>query len=92
MNTKDADTAYIYNKQTVKIYSGIQQSDGLLANGQKQFVGFNSAINCLFSLFCGIMELLIISGASERLGENVKSDCLPKYFHLSLKTTNQYPI
>ena len=29
-NEKDADTTYVYNNQTVKIYSGKQKADGLL--------------------------------------------------------------
>ena len=68
-NTNDADTTYIYNKQTVKIYSGIQQSDGLLPMAKSSLMDLILPLIAYLAFFCGIMELLIISGASEKLAK-----------------------
>lgn len=65
--TSDVDTTYIYNKQTVKIYSGKQQSDGLLPMAKSSLLDLILPLIAYLSFFCGIMELLIISGASEKL-------------------------
>ncbi len=65
--TSDADTTYVYNKQTVKIYSGKQQSDGLLPMAKSSLLDLILPLIAYLSFFCGIMELLIISGASEKL-------------------------
>ncbi len=66
-NTKDADTTYVYNKQTVKIYSGKQQADGLLPMTKSSLLDLILPLIAYLAFFCGIMELLIISGASEKL-------------------------
>lgn len=68
-NVKGADTTYIYNKQTVKIYSGIQQSDGLLPMAKSSLMDLILPLIAYLAFFCGIMELLIISGASEKLAK-----------------------
>lgn len=65
--TSDVDTTYVYNKQTVKIYSGKQQSDGLLPMAKSSLLDLILPLIAYLSFFCGIMELLIISGASEKL-------------------------
>ncbi|NHN26952.1 spore maturation protein [Flavobacterium jejuense] len=65
------DTIYIYNKQTVKIYSGIQQSDGLLPMAKSSLLDLILPLIAYLSFFCGIMELLIISGASEKLAKKL---------------------
>ena len=65
--TSDADTTYVYNKQTVKIYSGKQQSDGLLPMAKSSLLDLILPLIAYLAFFCGIMELLIISGASEKL-------------------------
>ncbi len=65
--TSDADTTYIYNKQTVKIYSGKQQADGLLPMAKSSLLDLIIPLIAYLAFFCGIMELLIISGASEKL-------------------------
>ena len=70
-NEKDADTTYIYNKQTVKIYSGKQKADGLLPMTKSSLFDLILPLIAYLSFFCGIMELLIISGASERLAKKL---------------------
>ena len=65
------DTLYIYNKQTVKIYSGIQQSDGLLPMAKSSLLDLIIPLIAYLAFFCGIMELLIISGASEKLAKKL---------------------
>jgi len=66
-NTKDADTTYVYSNQTVKVYSGTQKADGLLPMTKTSLFDLILPLLAYLSFFCGIMELLIISGASERL-------------------------
>ena len=65
--TTDVDTTYVYNKQTVKIYSGKQQADGLLPMTKSSLLDLILPLIAYLSFFCGIMELLIVSGASEKL-------------------------
>src|SRR5574343_521939 len=70
-NEKDADTTYVYNNQTVKIYSGKQKADGLLPMTKSSLFDLILPLMAYLSFFCGIMELLIISGASERLAKKL---------------------
>lgn len=65
--TSDADTTYVYKNQTVKIYSGVQASDGLLPTCKSSLFDIILPLIAYLAFFCGIMELLIISGAAERL-------------------------
>jgi spore maturation protein SpmA/spore maturation protein SpmB len=70
-NLADVDTTYIYNKQTVKIYSGTQKADGLLPMTKSSLFDLILPLMAYLSFFCGIMELLIISGASEKLARKL---------------------
>src|SRR5574343_268012 len=70
-NEKDADTTYVYNNQTVKIYSGKQKADGLLPMTKSSLFDLILPLIAYLAFFCGIMELLIISGASERLAKKL---------------------
>ena len=70
-NEADADTTYVYNNQTVKIYSGKQKADGLLPMTKSSLFDLILPLMAYLSFFCGIMELLIISGASERLAKKL---------------------
>ncbi|MFD2892276.1 nucleoside recognition domain-containing protein [Flavobacterium chuncheonense] len=63
----DPDTTYVYNNQTVKMYSGKQQADGLLPMAKSSLLDLIIPLIAYLAFFCGIMELLIISGASEKL-------------------------
>ncbi len=70
-NEADADTTYVYNNQTVKIYSGKQKADGLLPMTKSSLFDLILPLMAYLSFFCGIMQLLIISGASERLARKL---------------------
>ncbi|WP_130733321.1 nucleoside recognition domain-containing protein [Flavobacterium sp. J27] len=67
----DVNTTYVYNKQTVKIYSGKQQADGLLPMAKSSLLDLILPLIAYLAFFCGIMELLIISGASEKLAKKL---------------------
>jgi len=67
----DLDTTYVYKNQTVKIYSGVQKSDGLLPTCKNSLVDLIIPLIAYLAFFCGIMELLIISGASEKLAKKL---------------------
>ena len=70
-NEADVDTTYVYNNQTVKIYSGKQKADGLLPMTKSSLFDLILPLMAYLSFFCGIMELLIVSGASERLAKKL---------------------
>ncbi|MFH6986314.1 nucleoside recognition domain-containing protein [Flavobacterium collinsii] len=61
------DTTYVYKNKTVKIYSGVQKSDGLLPTCKSTLIDIIIPLIAYLAFFCGLMELLIISGASEKL-------------------------
>ena len=63
------DTTYVYLNKTVKIYSGVQKSDGLLATCKSTLVDLILPLIAYLAFFCGLMELLIISGASGKLAQ-----------------------
>ncbi len=71
LNEKDADTTYVYSNQTVKVYSGTQKADGLLPMTKTSLFDLVLPLMAYLSFFCGLMELLIISGASERLAKKL---------------------
>ncbi len=68
---KDAGTTYVYNSQSVKIYKGKQQADGLLPMCKSSLFDLILPLIAYLAFFCGIMELLIISGASEKLAKKL---------------------
>jgi spore maturation protein SpmA/spore maturation protein SpmB len=70
-NTNDADTTYVYKNQTVKIYSDVQKSDGLLATCKSSLFDIILPLMAYLAFFCGLMELLIISGAAEILARKL---------------------
>jgi spore maturation protein SpmA/spore maturation protein SpmB len=61
------DTTYVYKNKTVKIYSGVQKSDGLLSTCKSTLIDIIIPLIAYLAFFCGLMELLIVSGASEKL-------------------------
>ncbi len=67
----DLDTTYILKNQTVKIYSGVQKSDGLLPTCKNSLIDLIIPLIAYLAFFCGIMELLIVSGASEKLAQRL---------------------
>lgn len=68
-DTLNADSTYVFKNKTVKIYSGIQKSDGLLPTCKNTLVDLILPLMAYLAFFCGLMELLIISGASEKLAK-----------------------
>ena len=66
-DTLNADTTYVFKNKTVKIYSGVQKSDGLLPTCKSTLLDLILPLIAYLAFFCGLMELLIISGASEKL-------------------------
>ena len=67
--TTNPDTTYVYSNKTVKIYSGVQKSDGLLPTCKNTLLDLILPLIAYLAFFCGLMELLIISGASEKLAK-----------------------
>ena len=71
LNEKDADTSYIFKNKTVQIYSGVQKSDGLLATCKNTLLDLMIPLIAYLAFFCGLMQLLIDSGAAERLAKRL---------------------
>lgn len=67
--TTNPDTTYVYSAKTVKIFSGVQKSDGLLPTCKNTLLDLILPLLAYLAFFCGLMELLIISGASEKLAK-----------------------
>ncbi|WP_428223758.1 nucleoside recognition domain-containing protein [Flavobacterium sp.] len=70
-DTLNADTTYVYKNQTVKLYSGVQKTDGLLPTCKNSLMDLILPLMAYLAFFCGLMELLIISGASEKLAKKL---------------------
>ena len=67
----DPDTTYVMQNKTVKIYSGIQKSDGLLPTCKNSLLDLIIPLIAYLAFFCGLMQLLIDSGASEKLAKKL---------------------
>ena len=65
----NSDTTYVYANKTVKIYKKKKKSDGLLATCKSTLVDLILPLIAYLAFFCGLMELLIISGASGKLAQ-----------------------
>ncbi|MEO5776347.1 MAG: nucleoside recognition domain-containing protein [Flavobacterium sp.] len=70
-DTLNADTTYVYKAKTVKIYSGVQKSDGLLPTCKNSLLDLILPLIAYLAFFCGLMQLLIDSGASEKLAKKL---------------------
>lgn len=70
-NNTDPDTTYVFKSKTVKIYSGIQKSDGLLPTCKNTMLDLIIPLIAYLAFFCGLMELLIVSGAAEKLAKGL---------------------
>ena len=66
-DTTNLDTTYVYKNKTVKVFSGLQKSDGLLPTCKSTLLDLVLPLIAYLAFFCGLMELLIISGASGKL-------------------------
>ncbi len=65
------DTTYVYKNGTVKIYSGKQKADGLLPTCKSTLMETILPLIAYLAFFCGLMQLLIDSGASEKLAKKL---------------------
>lgn len=70
-DTLNADSTYVFSNKTVKIFSGKQKSDGLLPTCKTSLFDIILPLMAYLAFFCGLMELLIISGASEKLARKL---------------------
>ena len=70
-DTLNSDTTYVYKAKTVKIYSGLQKSDGLLPTCKNSLLDLILPLIAYLAFFCGLMQLLIDSGASEKLAKKL---------------------
>ncbi len=70
-DTLNVDTTYVYKNKTVKIYSGIQKSDGLLPTCKNSLLDLIIPLIAYLAFFCGLMELLILSGAAQKLAKRL---------------------
>jgi len=71
VNDKDPDTTYVYKNQTVQVYTGVQKSDGLLETCKNSLTDLILPLIAYLAFFCGIMQLLIDSGATEKLARRL---------------------
>ena len=55
--TTNPDTTYVYTNKTLKIYSGVQKSDGLLPTCKMTLVDLILPLIAYLAFFCGLMEL-----------------------------------
>jgi spore maturation protein SpmA/spore maturation protein SpmB len=70
-DTLNADTTYVYKNKTVKIYSGVQKADGLLPTCKSSLLDLILPLIAYLTFFCGLMQLLIDSGAAEKLAKKL---------------------
>ena len=70
-DTLNADTTYVYKNKTVKIFSGIQKTDGLLPTCKSSLLDLIIPLIAYLAFFCGLMQLLIDSGAAEKLARKL---------------------
>lgn len=70
-DTLNADTTYVYKAKAVKIYSGVLKSDGLLPTCKNSLLDLILPLIAYLAFFCGLMQLLIDSGASEKLAKKL---------------------
>ncbi|MDI9256178.1 nucleoside recognition domain-containing protein [Flavobacterium sedimenticola] len=70
-DTTNLDTTYVFKNKTVKIFSGVQKSDGLLPTCKNTLMDIILPLIAYLAFFCGLMELLIVSGASEKIARRL---------------------
>ena len=70
-DTLNADSTYVFKNKTVKIFSGKQKSDGLLPTCKNTLLDLIIPLVAYLAFFCGLMQLLIDSGAAEKLAKRL---------------------
>ena len=68
-NDTDADTTYVNSEGQVRIYSGLQKTDGLLPTAKSTILDIILPLLAYLAFFAGLMQLLIDSGAAEGLAK-----------------------
>jgi spore maturation protein SpmA/spore maturation protein SpmB len=71
VNDADPDTTYIMKNKVVQVFSGSQKSDGLLQTCKNSLFDIILPLLAYLAFFCGIMQLLIDSGATEKLANKL---------------------
>jgi spore maturation protein SpmA/spore maturation protein SpmB len=69
LDASNADTTYTLSNDIVKMYSGKQKSDGLLPTCKNVVLDIIIPLIAYLAFFCGLMQLLIDSGAAEKLAK-----------------------
>jgi spore maturation protein SpmA/spore maturation protein SpmB len=67
----DTDSMFVMKNKTVTIYNGFQKSDGLLETCKTSLFDLILPLIAYLAFFSGIMQLLIDSGATERLARRL---------------------
>ena len=70
-DTLNTDSTYVFKNKTVKIFSGKQKSDGLLPTCKNTLLDLIIPLVAYLAFFCGLMQLLIDSGAAEKLAKRL---------------------
>jgi len=68
---QNTDSMYVLKNKTVTIYNGLQKSDGLLETCKTSLFDIVLPLIAYLAFFSGIMQLLIDSGATERLARRL---------------------
>ncbi len=71
VNPSDPDTTYTIKNKVVQVFSGVQKSDGLLQTCKNSLFDIILPLLAYLAFFCGIMQLLIDSGATEKLANRL---------------------
>jgi spore maturation protein SpmA len=69
LDVKNPDTTYTFANGTIKIFSGKQKSDGILPTCKNTIFDIIIPLVAYLAFFCGLMQLLIDSGAAEKLAK-----------------------
>ncbi len=69
LNEADADTTFLLTDHQVKIFSGVQKTDGLLPTAKSTILDIILPLLAYLAFFAGLMQLLIDSGAAEGLAK-----------------------
>lgn len=69
VNLKDPDTTYFNAGGQVRIFSGVQKTDGLLPTAKSTIIDIILPLLAYLAFFAGLMQLLIDSGAAEGLAK-----------------------
>lgn len=68
-NPSNPDTTYVLENNLVKLYSGTQQTDGLLPTCKSSVFDIILPLIAYLAFFCGLLQLLIDSGAAQKLAK-----------------------